>query len=141
MKKIYVVIPLILISFPMVFASGNYYVPPKTIEIIHNGYENYTLIDNALKYWKDWGFPIQITNHSETKMIFQFGCEDWYEGLYNETDHLITVCVSHDIAPFYYIGHIWYNFTDTEITDTTEHELGHYLGFNHYSFYKVMHID
>lgn len=102
-----------------------YYVTP-------NKLMNMTLIKDSTNYWENYGFYFKYSKiNPQVTITLSDTCNGDTMGSFNKTDHIIniyTYCIVHN-------SH--YGFTEQVL----EHELGHFLGFEHTADLKIMHPE
>ena len=100
-----------------------------TFKVISTQFIDKIALDHTINYWHQYGFELGKTNKDgDVSVQFLNYCHGDTMGMYNITSKLIIV----------YTGCMTYQYSEETITHTTEHEFGHFLGFDHYSDPAVM---
>ena len=124
----------IIILFPLILIPVSCYAQPHNLNhydfyVIPTNYTNEHAIQKSIEFWEQYGFNLQETDH-KTKINIEFTDSCWNNGYGN----ILGEYTKNDNA-FIVISTSCFNskLPENTVTKITEHELGHALGFAHYS--------
>ena len=129
---LFIILLSILIIIPVGTQSvlANSFIKHKpTFKVLSSPFIDKIALNNTINYWHQYGFELQKTDKDADVLVkFSNYCYGDMMGTYNTTAKLITV----------YTGCNTHQYNEVAVTRTTEHEFGHFLGFDHYSDPSVM---
>jgi hypothetical protein len=107
--------------------ESSYHESNLTYHVTKSNFTDYVALQSAINFWKQYGYSLTQSNKAQVNIEFVHYCmytkEGYVLGYYSAENHMIVISTECGYG----------KYSELREVKITEHELGHFIGFDHYS--------